>query len=58
MNGSQKQIRVEYICTYCGKKEIKFSTSGRPVPGICVKNGKTSDGRTHPHSWRLNRKLI
>lgn len=42
---------IEYMCTYCGKKEKKSENAGRPMPGKCPrKNGG-------PHSWVINRKL-
>lgn len=44
--------RIEYICTYCGKKEIKTSLQGRPMPGKCPR--KQGD---KPHTWRKNRDL-
>ena len=44
--------RIEYMCTYCGKKEIRTPSMGRPQPGKCSrKNGDK------PHSWVINRKL-
>lgn len=47
---------VQYMCSYCGKKQTMRASMGRPLPGICTKKGKTSDGRTRPHSWRVNLK--
>ena len=44
--------RIEFICSYCGRKEIKSETSGRPMPGRCPR--KQGD---KPHSWRKNRTL-
>ena len=41
---------IEYICTTCGRKEIRTEISGRPMPGKCPR--KTGD---RPHSWRRNR---
>lgn len=48
--------KVEYMCTWCGKKETKSATSGKPLPGICLRKGKTSDGKGKPHTWVVNRK--
>lgn len=42
--------RIEYMCSYCGKKEIKSDLQGRPMPGKCPR--KQGD---KPHSWRKNR---
>lgn len=47
----QATKRIEYMCSYCGRKIIKSSTHGRPDPGICPR--KVNGG---PHSWRINRK--
>ena len=44
--------RIEYMCSYCGKKQIKTKISGRPMPGKCPR--KSND---RPHSWVVNRKL-
>lgn len=27
--------RIEYMCSYCGKKTIRSSAQGRPLPGKC-----------------------
>lgn len=42
--------RIEYICTYCGRKAIRGKKFGRPDPGRCPR--KQGD---KPHSWRQNR---
>ena len=44
--------RIEYMCRYCGKKEIRFVSLGKPQPGKCPR--KQGD---KPHSWMVNRKL-
>ena len=41
---------VKWICTYCGIRTMSVK-GRRPVPGVCIKKGKTKDGRTKPHSW-------
>ena len=46
---------MEYMCSYCGRKERKTVNSGKPQPGTCTKKGKTRDGRTRPHTWVKNR---
>lgn len=43
---------VEYICTYCGKKERKTPFQGRPMPGKCSRR----DG-DYPHRWVVNKKI-
>ena len=27
--------RIEYMCSHCGKKTIRFVSEGRPQPGKC-----------------------
>lgn len=44
--------KIEYMCSYCGKKVVKMSIQGRPLPGRCPR--KQGD---KPHSWRKNRDL-
>ena len=44
--------RKEWMCTACGKKEIRYVSEGRPQPGKCPR--KKGD---KPHSWKVNRKL-
>ncbi|MBO6177914.1 MAG: hypothetical protein J6M62_12155 [Selenomonadaceae bacterium] len=44
--------RKEWMCTHCGKKEIRFVSAGRPQPGKCPrKNGDK------PHTWVVNRTM-
>lgn len=50
MEGKKKNI--EYMCTYCGKKQVKLSAMGRPLPGTCSRRGKNM-----PHRWVINRKF-
>lgn len=45
-------VKIEYMCSYCGKKEIKTSLQGRPMPGKCPRRQGDK-----PHIWRINRKL-
>jgi hypothetical protein len=42
---------AEYQCSYCGAKQSRTISSGRPSPGRCPR--KSGD---KPHSWVLNRK--
>ena len=44
--------RIEYMCSHCGKKEIRFVSMGKPQPGKCPR--KQGD---KPHSWKVNRKF-
>ena len=43
--------RIEYMCSYCGRKMTIGENTGRPLPGVCPR--KQNGG---PHSWRVNRK--
>lgn len=43
--------KIEYMCRYCGRKEVRKEGMGRPMPGKCPR--KTGD---KPHSWSINRK--
>ena len=44
--------KIEYMCSYCGRKMIRADWAGRPDPGTCPR--KTGD---KPHSWRKNREI-
>ncbi|MDO4301086.1 MAG: hypothetical protein Q4D26_06810 [Clostridia bacterium] len=50
MNTAKK--RIEYMCVYCGQRQVRAKDAGRPLPGICPRK---SNGR--PHSWRRNREI-
>ena len=45
-----KMKRIEWICTYCGKRSTMSERMGRPQPGKCPR--KQGD---KPHSWRKNK---
>ncbi len=47
---TQANNRVEYMCSWCGKKVIRFKNLGRPMPGICPKKNNKK-----PHTWVKNR---
>lgn len=49
---TEKPKRIEYMCSYCGRKTTKSILSGRPEPGKCPRRKGDS-----PHSWVINRKL-
>jgi ribosomal protein L40E len=42
---------VQYMCRYCGAKETKSISFGRPMPGKCPR--KKNGG---PHSWVVNKR--
>lgn len=44
--------RIEFMCSYCGKKEIRNTSMGRPLPGRCPRKPGNK-----PHSWVINRRL-
>lgn len=44
--------KVEWMCTTCGRKEIKIGNVGRPKPGSCPKKKNQSH-----HTWVKNRTL-
>ena len=44
---------VEYMCRFCGKKQMSYQSRGRPEPGHCPRNPRKSGG---PHSWSVNRR--
>jgi len=48
--------KIEYMCTWCGKRVTKIANSGRPEPGKCPKKGTTRDGGGKPHTWVINKK--
>ena len=49
---STKIKKIEYMCRYCGKKEIRTNLQGHPMPGTCPR--KTGN---KPHSWIRNREM-
>lgn len=53
----RKHITIEYICTWCGKREAKSQMSGRPSPGTCPRKPKSRDGQSKPHTWVINKKF-
>lgn len=48
----KKPDKVEYMCTYCGTKQTKYITMGRPMPGRCPRRSGNM-----PHRWVINRKF-
>ena len=55
MQVKKQEIRVEYMCTWCGKRVIKDKRFGRPMPGICPL--RSTAERKRPHVWVSNRQL-
>lgn len=51
-----KLTKVEFMCTWCGRKETRSAIMGRPLPGACLKKPKSKDGKSKPHTWVVNRK--
>lgn len=43
--------KIEYMCSWCGKRETKSANGGRPMPGKCPR--KRNGG---PHTWVVNKK--
>lgn len=43
---------VEYMCSYCGKKQVKLINMGRPMPGTCPRRNGSM-----PHRWITNKKF-
>lgn len=48
--------QIQYICTYCSKTACRSASLGRPMPGICYKRPKYSNGQPKPHAWVINKK--
>lgn len=47
-----KPASVEYMCTYCGAKNARGLTAGRPQPGKCPRRKGDM-----PHRWVVNKKF-
>lgn len=52
MSLDNKPKNVEYMCTYCGHRQVKRVGFGRPMPGKCPR--RTGN---QPHRWVINRKF-
>lgn len=48
---------IEYMCTWCGKREMRSVVSGRPFPGNCPRKPKDANGKMKPHTWRVNKRF-
>lgn len=42
---------IEYMCRWCGTKQLRGKDAGRPRPGKCPR--KKGD---QPHTWVINKK--
>ena len=49
---AERKKSVQYMCTYCGRKETRREDFGRPLPGTCPRRGKNM-----PHRWVVNRRI-
>lgn len=57
MATSNANVRIEWMCTYCGKKEHRTKVIGRPAPGNCPRKPKDREGKPKPHTWTINRTM-
>ena len=48
----RKPTKMKWMCTQCGRKEVRPITMGRPMPGKCSRRGGDK-----PHSWVQNGKI-
>ena len=48
----KKPTSIQYMCTYCGTKNLRSINAGRPMPGKCAR--RKGD---QPHRWVINRKI-
>ena len=51
----KKTICIEYMCTFCGRKEKRAPNAGRPEPGDCLRR-KRAGGGYWPHRWVVNKR--
>lgn len=52
----EKKYWVEYQCSWCGTKQTRAASSGRPAPGSCPRKPKMRNGQSKPHTWVINRR--
>ena len=52
-----KYQKIEYMCTYCGAREIKPVWAGRPLPGTCKARTNCINGKKWPHRWVVNKRF-
>jgi len=44
--------RIEYMCSQCGRREVRAQITGRPEPGTCPKSPSK-----RAHRWVKNRTM-
>lgn len=44
--------KIEYMCSWCGKRSTRVVSIGRPEPGKCLRK----EGNK-PHTWVVNRRF-
>lgn len=52
-----KPTRTVYMCSWCGKTEIRSASMGRPQPGNCPRKAKDRNGNFKPHTWVISKKM-
>ena len=57
MTPIKKLVATVYICTYCGKSDLRRFDQGRPLPGYCPRRYNMKDGKPLPHRWVISRKI-
>jgi hypothetical protein len=48
--------RIQYRCKYCGRRETRFVSDGKPQPGQCPTRNGTNLKGTKPHVWEAVQK--
>ena len=48
----KKPHAIEYMCSYCGIKNLRGITAGKPKPGKCARRKGDM-----PHRWVINKKI-
>ena len=49
---------IEYMCSWCGKRELRSANAGRPSPGNCPRKPKDRNGKLKPHTWIIINKRL
>lgn len=49
--------KIEYMCSYCGRRTIRAKSVGRPMPGNCPRKPKDKAGKMKPHTWTISRRI-
>ena len=57
MSAEKKLVCTVYMCTYCGKTELRRQDQGRPMPGYCSRRSNMKDGKPYPHRWIISKKI-